>query len=353
MGTLNINIATPFFDDKKNFAGIILAAFDPDALSNLLTSVIYADDMKASIIHGDGTLFLTVPNNPLMVGKKLLYNQGLLSKHISSGNISNTFKGLTYAGEDNRILSLYSIIPNELDINATLYVSVSRNINTLYADIKNEIIVMAILYFLLLVFSVPWIFFLQKRRYILLQFEIKNREESRKRLEELAYIDSLTKIANRRYFEEFLEKEWNYCKRNQRELSIILLDIDFFKQYNDTYGHQAGDLCLQKIASCLDDELNRSHDLVARYGGEEFICILPNTNKEDAINIATKLNSAVQKLEIPHKNSKVSNIITISLGVSTVIPKDKLEQTKLIKKADNALYVAKANGRNRVEFEEF
>ena len=212
---------------------------------------------------------------------------------------------------------------------------------------------MAILYFLLLVFSVPWIFFLQKRRYILLQFEIKNREESRKRLEELAYIDSLTKIANRRYFEEFLEKEWNYCKRNQRELSIILLDIDFFKQYNDTYGHQAGDLCLQKIASCLDDELNRSHDLVARYGGEEFICILPNTNKEDAINIATKLNSAVQKLEIPHKNSKVSNIITISLGVSTVIPKDILEQTKLMKKADNALYVAKANGRNRVEFEEF
>jgi predicted signal transduction protein with EAL and GGDEF domain len=167
----------------------------------------------------------------------------LLSKHISSGNISNTFKGLTYAGEDNRILSLYSIIPNELDINATLYVSVSRNKNTLYADIKNEIIVMAILYFLLLVFSVPWIFFLQKRRYILLQFEIKNREESRKRLEELAYIDSLTKIANRRYFEEFLEKEWNYCKRNQRELSIILLDIDFFKQYNDTYGPLNPTLC--------------------------------------------------------------------------------------------------------------
>ncbi|MGJ0376293.1 sensor domain-containing diguanylate cyclase [Aliarcobacter cryaerophilus] len=353
LGTLNINIVTPFFDDKKNFAGIILAAFDPDALSNLLTSVIYADDMKASIIHGDGTLFLTIPNNPLMVGKKLLYNQGLLSKHISSGNISNTFKGLTYAGEDNRILSLYSIIPNELDINATLYVSVSRNINTLYADIKNEIIVMAILYFLLLVFSVPWIFFLQKRRYILLQFEIKNREESRKRLEELAYIDSLTKIANRRYFEEFLEKEWNYCKRNQRELSIILLDIDFFKQYNDTYGHQAGDLCLQKIASCLDDELNRSHDLVARYGGEEFICILPNTNKFDAINIATKLKIAVQNLEIPHENSRISSIVTISLGVSTVIPKDKLEKTKLIKKADNALYLAKENGRNRVEFEEF
>jgi diguanylate cyclase (GGDEF)-like protein len=309
--------------------------------------------MKASIIHGDGTLFLTLPTNSLLVGKKLLDSQSLLSKHISSGNILNTFKGLTYVGEDNRILSIYSIIPNELDVNTPLYVSVSRNLSILYSDIKNEIIVMAILYFLLLIFSIPAIFFLQKRRYILLQFDIKNREESRKRLEELAYIDSLTKIANRRYFEEFLEKEWNYCKRNQKELSIILLDIDFFKQYNDTYGHQAGDLCLQKIARCLEDKLNRSHDLVARYGGEEFICILPNTNKEDAINIATKLKIAVQNLEIPHENSRISSIVTISLGVSTVIPKDKLEKTKLIKKADNALYLAKENGRNRVEFEEF
>lgn len=169
----------------------------------------------------------------------------------------------------------------------------------------------------------------------------------------MAYIDSLTKIANRRYFDGFLEKEWSYCKRNQKELSIILLDIDFFKQYNDTYGHQAGDLCLQKIARCLEDKLNRSHDLVARYGGEEFICILPNTNKFDAINIATKLKIAVQNLEIPHENSRISSIVTISLGVSTVIPKDKLEKTKLIKKAYNALYLAKENGRNRVEFEEF
>ena len=353
LGTLTINISTPFFDKNNNFAGIILAAFDPNALSNLLSSVIYSDDMKASIMHGDGTLFLTFPSNSFLVGKKLLDNQSLLSKHISSGNILNTFKGLTYVGEDNRILSLYSIIPNELDVNATLYVSVSRNINTLYADIKNEIIVMVILYFLLLIFSIPVIFFLQKRRYILLQFEIKNREESRKRLEELAYIDSLTKIANRRYFDEFLEKEWNYCKRNKKELSIILLDIDFFKQYNDTYGHQAGDLCLQKIARCLEDKLNRSHDLVARYGGEEFVCILPNTNKLDAINIATKLKIAVQNLEIPHENSRISSMVTISLGVSTVIPKDELDKTKLIKKADNALYLAKENGRNRVEFEEF
>jgi hypothetical protein len=162
LGTLNINIATPFFDENKNFAGIILAAFDPDALSNLLTSVIYEDDMKASIIHGDGTLFLTLPTNSLLVGKKLLDSQSLLSKHISSGNILNTFKGLTYVGEDNRILSIYSIIPNELDVNTPLYVSVSRNLSILYSDIKNEIIVMAILYFLLLIFSIPAILFLTK-----------------------------------------------------------------------------------------------------------------------------------------------------------------------------------------------
>ncbi len=353
LGTLNINVTTPFFDKNEEFAGIILAAFEPTALSNLLDSVIYAEDMRASIIHADGTLFLTVPNDPNLLGKKLLEKDTLLSQHILSENISNTFVGLTYASSENRVLSLYSIKPEDIDMNVPIYVSISRSLETLYDDIKNEIIVMAIFYFAFLISSIPAILFIQKRRYALLQLEIKNEEESRKKLEELAYIDSLTNIANRRYFEEFLEKEWSYCKRSQKELSIILLDIDFFKQYNDTYGHQAGDLCLQKIASCLDDNLNRSHDLVARYGGEEFICILPNTNKFDAISIATKLKMQIENLKIPHKNSKISTILTISLGVSTVTPKDELDKTILIKKADNALYLAKNKGRNRVEFEEF
>ncbi len=204
---------------------------------------------------------------------------------------------------------------------------------------------------ILVLSSVFGLFLLQKKRYFARLQEIEQDEEKRKILENYAYIDSLTEIANRRYFEQFLDKEWRYCQRNKMNLSIALIDIDNFKLYNDKYGHQTGDECLKMVARVLDDNLNRSHDFVARYGGEEFICILPNTNIENAEIICERLRVEVENLKILHEDSKTSNVVTISIGLSCIIPNEKIEKNDLIRKADNALYLSKKSGRNRVSIE--
>jgi diguanylate cyclase (GGDEF)-like protein len=167
-------------------------------------------------------------------------------------------------------------------------------------------------------------------------------------LRRLVSIDGLTQVANRRCLDEYLEQE---CKRSQREqipLSLVLCDIDFFKNYNDNYGHQEGDRCLQEIAQAICKSTNRPADLVARYGGEEFAIILPNTDAEGAMNVAIQATEIVRSLQLPHNHSKVANHMTISCGVSTLMPSQGFEVIHLLKSADRALYLAKAEGRNCV-----
>ena len=204
---------------------------------------------------------------------------------------------------------------------------------------------------ILILSSIIGLYLLQRKRYFSRIKEIEQEEEKRKILETYAYIDSMTQIANRRYFDQFLDKEWRYCQRNKKNLCIVLIDIDNFKLYNDRYGHQAGDECLKKVARVLDDNLNRSHDFIARYGGEEFICILPNTNIEDAKVICEKLRVEIENLKIPHEDSKTSNVVTISIGISCTIPNENIEMNDLIRKADNALYLSKKAGRNKLSVE--
>lgn len=136
--------------------------------------------------------------------------------------------------------------------------------------------------------------------------------------------------------------------REQQPLSLILCDIDYFKLYNDTYGHQAGDSCLKQVAGAISRALKRPADLVARYGGEEFAVIMPNTNDAGAIQIAQKLRFEVHQLMIPHAASAVSEYITLSLGVASTIPNQELSAENLIAAADDALYEAKKQGRNQV-----
>ncbi len=167
-------------------------------------------------------------------------------------------------------------------------------------------------------------------------------------LEGLAVIDELTQLANRRHFDHSLYQEWNRLRRENAPLSLILIDIDYFKQYNDTYGHLGGDFCLQEVARILRQAGKRETNLAARYGGEEFALILPNTNIEGAIQIAEILRSDVEALKIAHATSKISDYITVSIGVATLIPKDHLTPKMLLHQADQTLYLAKNNGRNRV-----
>ncbi len=165
-------------------------------------------------------------------------------------------------------------------------------------------------------------------------------------LHRIASLDGLTQVPNRRCFDEFLNHEWR--RGTQTPLSLILCDIDYFKPYNDTYGHQAGDECLQRVATALRQCINPKLELIARYGGEEFAAVLPNTDLKNALELAERLRRQVSGLQIPHAQSQVSPYITMSLGVATLTPSSETSPTQLIANADEALYVAKAGGRNRV-----
>lgn len=164
----------------------------------------------------------------------------------------------------------------------------------------------------------------------------------------LASSDSLTAIANRRCFDETLDREWRRLAREQKPLSLILCDIDCFKLYNDTYGHQAGDYCLQQVAKAITRAAKRPSDLAARYGGEEFAIILPNTETNGAVKVAEEIRCFISDLKIVHANSLVSEHVTLSLGVASTVPSHDSSLTMLIAMADEALYQAKKQGRDRV-----
>lgn len=172
-------------------------------------------------------------------------------------------------------------------------------------------------------------------------------QEANQKLEELANQDGLTQVANRRCFDARLQAEWKRLTREKQPLSLILLDIDQFKFYNDCYGHLAGDDCLFRIAQTLQKVIRRPADLVARYGGEEFAIVLPNTNLEGAIKVAQSIQEAIHDLAIPHARSTVKGIITVSMGISSLLPDLEVEPDRLIADADTALYNAKQQGRDR------
>ena len=168
-------------------------------------------------------------------------------------------------------------------------------------------------------------------------------------LESMSLVDALTQIPNRRSFDETIEAEWRRSVREHTRLSIMMIDIDHFKEYNDCYGHGAGDVCLQTVAETLLTGVSRPGDLVARYGGEEFVIILPGTSKEAAAHIATHLCERVRSMKLPHAHSIVEPYVTISIGGATMTPSgENNSYNALLDEADKMLYKAKNAGRNRV-----
>lgn len=176
----------------------------------------------------------------------------------------------------------------------------------------------------------------------------KRTDEYRKKLEYLSYHDVLTGLPNRRLFEKRLDYEWKRAQRDKKTLSLILLDIDYFKQFNDTYGHPAGDECLRRVATTIEACCKRSADLPARYGGEEFVILLPDTEEEGAILIAEELRNNVERLNIRHETSGIHDIVTATLGLSLATPSISGSKQMLIAQADKALYFAKHRGRNHI-----
>lgn len=185
----------------------------------------------------------------------------------------------------------------------------------------------------------------------IVKIRVKNQLELKRHrdlLEKLSSLDGLTGIPNRRQFDKFLDQEWHNSLYTQLPIALIILDIDYFKLYNDNYGHLLGDETIKQVASILNNSKKRTTDLVARYGGEEFACILPNTSISEALDVANCLKNNVENLAIPHAYSKVSDYITVSLGVHSCIPEVGLSPDTLIKIVDKLLYDAKKDGRNRI-----
>ncbi|WP_311969990.1 sensor domain-containing diguanylate cyclase [Pseudomonas baltica] len=174
-----------------------------------------------------------------------------------------------------------------------------------------------------------------------------------KQLEEFSFSDGLTGIANRRMLDKVLEREWAQAQRSQKPISLILADIDYFKQYNDCYGHMKGDECLKRVAQSLSLAANRPLDFIARMGGEEFIWVLPETDAASAREVANKCQQLIRQAQIPHERSQVSTWLTVSLGVGTMIPGQQAHALSFVEKVDELLYLAKHNGRKRAEYGQF
>lgn len=172
-------------------------------------------------------------------------------------------------------------------------------------------------------------------------------QEANENLARLSRTDGLTNLANRRHFDETLQSEWARHRREQQPLSLLMVDVDFFKRYNDTYGHQAGDQCLASVAAAIRSQVRRPADLAARYGGEEFAAILPNTVVAGGRHVAEHICAAVGKLAMPHSASAAADHVTVSIGVAGVVPGASDSAEDLLKRADQALYQAKEKGRNR------
>ncbi|MCX7150687.1 MAG: bacteriohemerythrin [Rhodocyclales bacterium] len=168
------------------------------------------------------------------------------------------------------------------------------------------------------------------------------------RLEALSNSDGLLGIANRRYFDARLDEEWRRAVREHQSLSLLMIDVDYFKRYNDTYGHQEGDRCLQSVVQAALSAFKRPGDLLARYGGEELVVILPNTELNGAILVAQAIQHELAALHIPHADSAVADVVTVSIGAATMRPDQQKTSAMLVAVADRGLYSAKESGRNRV-----
>jgi diguanylate cyclase (GGDEF)-like protein len=182
----------------------------------------------------------------------------------------------------------------------------------------------------------------------LIKNQLTELQEANQNLKSLVNLDSLTKLSNRRGFDDYIQKEWDRMRRIKAPLSLIMCDVDFFKNYNDRYLHPNGDRCLIEVAMAMRNTVRRSGDLVARYGGEEFAIVLPNTDALGAVSVAENVRAAIKNLQIVHEASSVCPHVTISVGVSTIIPTAENDFQALIHAADRALYQAKSQGRDRV-----
>lgn len=362
---LTTAVASVLTDHHGEFSGMVVTELNPVEIGVLLASVFYADDMQASIVHADGTVFLAEPADSKVLGMSLSGQGSIFSKHVDSGNNLSTYHGRLFYRNERLLLVQQTIMPAELNISDALIVRISRDHEAVFAGLNRVRWFMAGLYLLLAIISLTFLQLWQRKsrqafselnetqKQVMASNEMlvklnRQLEQQTENMRSLAFLDELVGIANRRHFNRSLEAEWRRCQREGQPLSVIILDVDYFKQFNDLYGHQRGDDCLVRIAGSLKHSLTRSHDLPARIGGEEFACLLPNTPLQGALTKAERIRSEIEALNIPHGGSLVKPVVTVSVGVASAMPEPGIGYLKLLELADEALYLSKKKGRNLV-----
>lgn len=356
-----IAFSREFLDDQNHFQGLIIAAWDPGVFELLLSSLRYADDMSVSLAHGAGIRFLTLPNTVQAApGTRLV------------GGISSRLQPLTsllmaeeVQGGEVRFVVAKRLQPPLMHMDKPLLLELSRSKTAMYAEWLSTSITWMGGYLVVVLCSILGLLIVQGRRRELRLITYRNERalheknqaleaanrllmSQQEKLQSMVFVDGLTGIANRRRFDEALSREWAHCHRTQSPISLLMLDLDHFKQLNDHYGHQAGDYCLKQVAQVLQSELHRPHDLAARYGGEEFVCLLPECDVEDARIKAEQIRLAIEALAIPNVTASEQGVLTTSIGLACTVPLDIEQSEILFSLADTALYRAKANGRNCV-----
>ncbi|MFZ5645361.1 MAG: diguanylate cyclase [Bacillota bacterium] len=318
--------------------------------NELLETVNLMEKTHAGFLQGNADINL--PGNPSPSIRELFYGQPVaLDKHLREF----VDEGRALAGDPAEKLSLenphlvYILKGANGDFLKSLDLVVRQYQSESEAKVARlQVIETVALVVTLFVLSLEALFIFRPMVSTIIK-EKQQYEDINKQLELLSSLDGLTGIANRRYLDNYLLQEWRRAARENIPLSLIMCDIDFFKVYNDTYGHQAGDDCLKRVAGSLSENLKRPGDLVARYGGEEFAIVLPDTDTDGAVLLAKALRAGIEALKIEHINSRASKHVTLSLGVASTVPSNDFSPEMLISRADQALYQAKQKGRNQVQ----
>lgn len=318
-----------------------------------LTVINTDDEIEAFRLVERGEADMTLRS--LMIAAYTIREQGFFNLKIS-GEVPEYTNNLRMGVLKDEVMlrdilskAILTITPQEREeiINRHVYIKMDSPVN--YQLIVGTGVSVALLF--LSLFSV---LLYRERRKLASDLVERTRElaESESRYRNLSIKDSLTGLYNRRHFDEVLNIEWNRAKRNSHPLSLLILDLDFFKSYNDNYGHLEGDKVLRAVADQLKLTLKRSTDFIVRYGGEEFCIVLPETSAEKALQAGKMIKQAIDSLKIEHNYSTVSGYLTVSIGVASKVPHQDFSAMKLLELADQALYEAKESGRNRVILKE-
>jgi len=315
-----------------SFAGIVVMALDLAYFRELFSGIALGENGVMSLYSDDGVVYMRLPYSPSVIGRDVSGSASFAQIRPLMQQDSGSFSARAVSDGVQRLYAFRRIPETQL------VVFVGRAETDIYKHWSDNLYTILAMMFLFVLVCMVLFRVLRK--------ELRKRVEAEEKLRQLARIDGLTGLINRRALDDMLRDLWNRNRRSDGIFSILFIDVDYFKFYNDTYGHQKGDDVLESVARALSAQLPRRSDIAARYGGEEFIAVLPETNGQGAMLVAEKIRSAIEALQIPHARSQCGHV-TASIGVAAYDRAAHATIEAVLSAADGALYEAKGNGRNQ------